>query len=104
MWYVAVSVVLAAGTTSWCSRAPPSDQPSKTNVWPPLENDAAAEIGVVNPIVDCWLNGAVRLRPAYETGAPTGLLVSVSWRVSGAIVTVLVVVAPSESVAVRVAS
>src|SRR5919197_1080171 len=97
---VAVYVVSVAGATMLCVCAPPSDHDEKTYVEPPIVCGEGALIEFVEPITACFVSGAAPAISLMPTFAPVGFEARVIVMICGSIRTLVVAVAPVESVAV----
>src|ERR687883_2008888 len=83
-----------------CDCAPPSDHDEKLYVEPPIVCGDVALIEFVDPITACFVSGAAPAISSIPTFAPVGFEATVMFMICGSTRTLVVAVAPVESVAV----
>src|SRR5437764_957332 len=83
-----------------CVCRPPSDHDEKTYVEPPIVCGDGALIEFVEPITACFVSGAAPAISSMPTFAPVGFEATVRFMICGSTRTLVVAVAPVESVAV----
>ena len=89
-----------AGATMLCDCAPPSDQDENVYVEPPIVCGDVALIEFVEPITACFVSGVAPAISSMPTFAPVGFEAIVIVMICGSSRTLVVAVAPVESVAV----
>jgi hypothetical protein len=101
---LAVNVWLAAGVVIVWLLAPPSDHDAKVRVLPPLVCGDGVSIERPKPTTPVMLDGVASGWPSSVTWRPLGAVANVITERTGSIITDLVAVSPSESLALRMIS
>src|SRR5918912_1285424 len=83
-----------------CDWAPPSDRDENAYVEPPIVCGEGALIEFVEPMTACFVSGAAPAISSMPTFAPVGFEATVMVMICGSTRTLVVAVAPVESVAV----